>query len=81
MARRISMRRVAGLNAGTTRAGIQKDVDAVVNLNISPALQQMFHTSGADLEKAGRFRLRHIHLPVPGYDFFSHKDMAGDNRT
>jgi putative ABC transport system permease protein len=44
---------------GTTRAEVQKDVDEVVNLHISPALQGMFHTSGADLEKAGNhFRCR-----------------------
>ncbi len=34
---------------GTTQAEVQKDVDEVVNLNISPALQEMFHTSVADL--------------------------------
>ncbi len=53
---------------GTTRAEVQKDVDEVVNLNISPALQGMFHTSGADLEKAGNhfrcriFPLTDVHL-------------------
>lgn len=53
---------------GTTRAEVQKDVNAVVNLHISPALQQMFHTSGADLEKAGNhfrcriFPLTDVHL-------------------
>jgi putative ABC transport system permease protein len=53
---------------GATRAEVQKDVDAVVNLNISPALQEMFHTSGADLEKAGNhfrcyiFPLTDVHL-------------------
>src|SRR5579862_3037903 len=53
---------------GTTRAEVQKDVDEVVNLNINPALQGMFHTSGADLEKAGNhfrcriFPLTDVHL-------------------
>ncbi len=53
---------------GTTRAEVQEAVDAVVNLNISPALQGMFHTSGADLEKAGNhfrcriFPLTDVHL-------------------
>jgi len=53
---------------GTTRAEVQKDVDEVVNGNISPALQEMFHTSAADLEKAGNhfrcriFPLTEVHL-------------------
>ena len=53
---------------GTTRAEVQKDVDEVVNLNISPALQGMFHTSAADLAKAGNhfryevFPLTDVHL-------------------
>jgi putative ABC transport system permease protein len=53
---------------GTTRAEVQKDVDAVVNLNFSRALQEMFQVSGADLEKAGNhvgcqvFPLTDVHL-------------------
>ncbi len=34
---------------GTTRAEVQKDVDAVVNLHIGRALQELVHTSSADL--------------------------------
>src|SRR5580658_4604594 len=53
---------------GTTQAEVQKDVDAVVNLHIYPALQGMFRVSGADLEKAGNhfrcriFPLTDVHL-------------------
>jgi len=53
---------------GITRAEVQKDVDAVVNLNVYPALQGMFRVSGADLEKAGNhfrcrvFPLTDVHL-------------------
>ncbi|HLZ86989.1 MAG TPA: ABC transporter permease, partial [Puia sp.] len=60
---------------GTTRAEVQKDVDAVVNLNISPALQGMFHTSGADLEKAGNhFRCRIFPLT----DVHLHSNKSGE---
>jgi putative ABC transport system permease protein len=53
---------------GTTRAEVQKDVDAVVNLHIGRALQEMVHSSVADLEKAGNhfryriFPLTDVHL-------------------
>ncbi len=53
---------------GTTRAEVQKDVDEVVNLNISRALQKMFTASVADLEKTGNhiryriFPLTDVHL-------------------
>jgi putative ABC transport system permease protein len=53
---------------GITRAEVQKDVDAVVNLKVYPALQGMFRVSGADLEKAGNhfrcrvFPLTDVHL-------------------
>jgi putative ABC transport system permease protein len=53
---------------GTTRAEVQKDVDAVVNLHIGRALQEMVHASVADLEKAGNhfryriFPLTDVHL-------------------
>src|ERR1700748_2175391 len=53
---------------GTTRAEIQKDVDEVVNLHVSGALQEMFHTSVTDLGKAGDhfrytiFTLTDVHL-------------------
>jgi len=60
---------------GTTRAEVQKDVDAVVNLHISPALQGMFHTSGADLEKAGNhFRCRIFPLT----DVHLHSNKSGE---
>jgi putative ABC transport system permease protein len=53
---------------GTTRAEVQQAVDAVVNLNIGPALQEMVHASVADLEKTGNhfryriFPLTDVHL-------------------
>jgi|GEM_PF-730 len=53
---------------GTTRAEVQKDIDAVVNLHIGPVLQEVFHTSGTDLEKGGNhfryqiFPLTDVHL-------------------
>jgi len=60
---------------GTTRAQVQKDVDDVVNLHISPALQGMFHTSGADLEKAGNhFRCRIFPLT----DVHLHSNKSGE---
>jgi putative ABC transport system permease protein len=60
---------------GTTRAEVQKDVDAVVNLNIGPALQQMFHTSGADLEKGGNHFRCHI---FPLTDVHLHSNKSGE---
>jgi putative ABC transport system permease protein len=60
---------------GATRAEVQKDVDAVVNHYISPALQQMFHTSGGDLEKAGNhFRCRIFPLA----DVHLHSNKSGE---
>jgi putative ABC transport system permease protein len=60
---------------GTTRAEVQKTVDEVVNLNISPALQGMFHTSSADLEKAGNhFRCR----ISPLTDVHLHSNKSGE---
>ncbi|KAA9037985.1 FtsX-like permease family protein [Ginsengibacter hankyongi] len=60
---------------GTTRAEVQKDVDEVVNFHISPALQAMFHTSGADLEKAGNhFRCRIFPLT----DVHLHSNKSGE---
>ena len=60
---------------GTTRAEVQKDVDEVVNLHIGPALQEMFHTSGADLEKAGNhFRCRIFPLT----DVHLHSNKSGE---
>ncbi|HEV9035708.1 MAG TPA: ABC transporter permease [Puia sp.] len=53
---------------GTTRAEVQKDVDAVASLHIGQALQEMVHSSEADLEKAGNhvgcqvFPLTDVHL-------------------
>lgn len=60
---------------GTTRAEVQKDVDEVVNRNISPALQGMFHTSGADLEKAGDHFRCHI---FPLTDVHLHSNKSGE---
>src|SRR2546430_5658480 len=57
---------------GATRAEVQKDVDEVVNRNISPALLQMFHTSGADLEKAGNHFRCHI-FPLTDVHLYSNK--------
>jgi putative ABC transport system permease protein len=57
---------------GITQAEVQKDVNEVVNLNISPALQQMFHTSGADLEKAGNHFLCRI-FPLTDVHLYSNK--------
>jgi putative ABC transport system permease protein len=45
---------------GTTRTEVQKDVDAVVNLNIGRALQEMVHASIADIEKSGNHLLYRI---------------------
>ena len=60
---------------GTTRAEVQKIVDVVVNLHIGPALQAMFHTSGADLEKAGN----HFRCPViPLTDVHLHSNKSGE---
>jgi putative ABC transport system permease protein len=60
---------------GTARAEVQKDVDEVVNLNIGPALQGMFHTSGADLEKAGNHFRCHI---FPLTDVHLHSNKSGE---
>ncbi|MBS1602904.1 MAG: ABC transporter permease [Bacteroidetes bacterium] len=58
---------------GTTRAEVQKDVDAVVNLNIGRALQQLVHASVADLEKAGN----HIRYPIfPLTDVHLHSNKS-----
>ncbi|AEV99665.1 cell division protein FtsX [Niastella koreensis] len=60
---------------GTTRAEVQKDVDEVVKLHISPALQNVFHTSGADLEKGGN----HFRCPVfPLTDVHLHSNKSGE---
>jgi putative ABC transport system permease protein len=60
---------------GTTQAEVQKDVNEVVNLNISPALQQMFRTSGADLEKAGN----HFRCPItPLTDVHLYSNKSGE---
>ncbi len=57
---------------GATRAEIQKDVDEVVNLNIGRALQQTFHRSVADLEKAGNHFRYHI-IPLTDVHLHSNK--------
>ncbi len=60
---------------GTTRTEVQKDVDAVVKINISPALQAMFHTSGADLAKGGN----HFRCPIfPLTDVHLHSNKSGE---
>jgi putative ABC transport system permease protein len=57
---------------GTTRAEVQQDVDAVVNLNISRALQEMFHASVADLGKAGN-HFRYSIVPLTDVHLYSNK--------
>ncbi|HEY4324986.1 MAG TPA: ABC transporter permease [Mucilaginibacter sp.] len=57
---------------GATRADIQKDVNEVVNLHIGPALQQTFHRSVADLEKAGNHFRYHL-TPVTDIHLHSNK--------
>jgi putative ABC transport system permease protein len=60
---------------GTTRAEVQKDVNEVVKLRVWPALQNMFHTSGADLEKAGN----HFRCPIfPLTDIHLHSNKSGE---
>jgi putative ABC transport system permease protein len=60
---------------GTSRAEVQQIVDEVVNLHIGPALQAMFHTSGADLEKAGN----HFRCPItPLTDVHLHSNKSGE---
>src|SRR5882724_6383523 len=59
----------------TTRAEVQKDVDAVVNLNISQALQEMVHASLAGLEKAGN----HFRCPItPLTDIHLHSNKSNE---
>ena len=57
---------------GATRAEIQKDVNEVVNLHIGPALQQTFHRSVADLEKAGN-HFRYYLTPLTDVHLHSNK--------
>ena len=57
---------------GTTRAEVQKDVDAVVNLNVGRALQEMFHASVADLGKAGN-HFRYPIVPLTDVHLYSNK--------
>jgi putative ABC transport system permease protein len=57
---------------GTTRAEVQKDVDAVVNLNIGRAIKEMFQVSGADLEKAGN-HFRYPIIPLTDVHLHSNK--------
>jgi len=60
---------------GTTRAEVQKDVDAVVNLNISRALQELVHASVADLEKTGN----HFRYPItPLTDVHLHSNKSDE---
>ncbi|HVU54812.1 MAG TPA: ABC transporter permease [Puia sp.] len=57
---------------GATRAEVQKDVDEVVNLNIGRALQEVFNTSVADLEKTGNHIRYHI-FPLTDIHLHSNK--------
>jgi len=57
---------------GTTRAEIQKDVDAVVYLNIGRALQELVHMSMSDFEKSGN-HLRYRLTPVTDIHLHSNK--------
>ncbi|HWK05915.1 MAG TPA: FtsX-like permease family protein [Puia sp.] len=57
---------------GTTQAEAQQDVDAVVNLNVGRALQEMFHVSVADLGKAGN-HFRYQIFPLTDVHLYSNK--------
>src|SRR6185437_12519963 len=57
---------------GTTRAEVQKDVDAIVNLHIGPALQELIHASVADLNKAGN-HFRYLIYPLTDVHLHSNK--------
>ncbi|HXD77213.1 MAG TPA: FtsX-like permease family protein [Puia sp.] len=60
---------------GTTRAEVQKDVDEIVNVYIGRALQQMFHSSSADLEKGGN----HFRCPIfPLTDVHLHSNKSNE---
>src|SRR5580704_3760135 len=60
---------------GTTRAEVQKDVDAIVNLNVGRALQEMFHVSVTDLGKAGN----HFRYPIiPLTDVHLHSNKSSE---
>lgn len=60
---------------GATRAEIQKDVNETVNLYIGPALQQTFHRSVADLEKAGNHFQYHL---TPLTDIHLHSNKSDE---
>ena len=60
---------------GTTRAEVQKDVDEVVTVYIGRALQEMFHSSAADLAKAGN----HFRCPIfPLTDVHLYSDKSNE---
>jgi putative ABC transport system permease protein len=60
---------------GATRAEVQRDVDAVVHLNINQALQEMVHMSIAGLEKAGN----HFRCPItPLTDIHLHSNKSNE---
>jgi len=60
---------------GTTRTEVQKDVNEVVNVYIGRALQEMFHSSAADLAKAGN----HFRCPIfPLTDVHLHSNKSGE---
>ena len=60
---------------GIKRAEVQKDVNEIVDRYIGPALQGMFHTSGADLEKAGDHFRCHV---VPLTEVHLHSNKSGE---
>jgi len=60
------------VQSGTTRAEAQQDVDAIVNLNVGRALQEMFHVSVADLGKAGN-HFRYPIIPLTDVHLYSNK--------
>jgi putative ABC transport system permease protein len=57
---------------GTTQAEAQQDVDAVVDLHVSRALQETFHVSVADLGKAGN-HFRYQIFPLTDVHLYSNK--------
>ncbi len=57
---------------GAARAEIQKDIDEVVNRYIGPAMQETFHRSVADLEKAGNHFRYHL-TPLTDVHLHSNK--------
>ena len=65
---------------GTTRTEVQKDVDAVVNLHIGRALQELVHASVADLEKTGN-HFRYRIFPLTDVHLHSNKSYELDRKS